>query len=55
MGDDAHGVEVVDRAKRDGIDTACVVRRPGTATGLVVDVVDSDAQWRYLRAQRRRC
>ena len=40
---------LLDRAQRDGIDTACVVRRPGTSTGLIVNVVDSDARWRYLQ------
>jgi ribokinase len=47
-GDDAVGDGLLDQARQDGIDVSAVVRRPGTATGLIVDLVDSQARWRYL-------
>ncbi len=47
-GDDETGTRLIERADRDGIDTSAVVRREGTRTGLIVDVVDSSGQWRYL-------
>lgn len=48
VGDDDEGARVLDRAIRDGVDTSCVVRRPGARTGLVVDVADARGTWRYL-------
>jgi ribokinase len=48
-GDDPAADLVLDRARRDGLDVSRVVRRPGTATGLVVDVLERDGQWRYLQ------
>jgi ribokinase len=46
VGDDAVGERLVARAAADGIGTGAVVRRPGCATGLIVDVVADG--WRYL-------
>jgi ribokinase len=46
LGDDPHGDRLLDQARADGIDTTCVVRRPGTSSGLVVDIVAED--WHYL-------
>src|SRR5256885_17033322 len=44
--------EVADRvlaqARADGVDVAPVIRRAGTATGLIVDVVDGERNWHYL-------
>jgi ribokinase len=48
VGDDRHADEVLARAVADGIGTRAVVRRTGTRTGLIVDVVDGDGHWRYL-------
>jgi ribokinase len=47
-GDDEAGSRLLEQAVRDGIDVTAVARRPGTATGLIVDVVDRHGQWRYL-------
>jgi ribokinase len=49
VGDDRHADEVLARAVADGIDTRPVVRRSGTRTGLIVDVVDGAGKWRYLQ------
>jgi ribokinase len=48
-GDDKAADAVLDQAHRDGIDVTHVVRRPGVATGLVVEALDADGQWRYLQ------
>ncbi|WP_214406568.1 PfkB family carbohydrate kinase [Pseudonocardia lacus] len=37
------------QAAADGVDTRHVVRRPGAATGLVVEVLEDDGRWRYLQ------
>lgn len=47
-GDDQAGTRLIEQAGKDGIDTSAVIRRPGTRSGLVVDVVTPDGQWRYL-------
>ncbi|MBO0806617.1 MAG: DUF2795 domain-containing protein, partial [Nocardiopsaceae bacterium] len=47
-GDDPVGTGLLRQAERDGIDVSGTSRRPGTRTGLVVDIVDRDGQWRYL-------
>ncbi|WP_432491179.1 PfkB family carbohydrate kinase [Kineococcus gypseus] len=39
VGDDPAGEQVLEQARRDGIDVRCVVRRPGATTALLVDVV----------------
>ncbi|HKN96508.1 MAG TPA: PfkB family carbohydrate kinase, partial [Pseudonocardiaceae bacterium] len=48
VGDDADADRVLDRARADGIDVTAVTRRAGSRTGLIVDIVDDDATWRYL-------
>lgn len=48
VGDDHVAATLLARAKRDGIDVDPVVRRAGTATGLVVDVPDAHGDWHYL-------
>src|SRR2546429_2416060 len=47
VGDDDTGTWLIAQARRDGIDVSQVVRRAGTRTGLIVDVLTPDAQWRY--------
>lgn len=46
VGDDAVGERLIARAAADGIGTGAVVRRPGCATGLIVNIVADG--WRYL-------
>jgi ribokinase len=48
LGDDRAGDEALAQARADGIDVSCVVRRSGTATGLIVEVLDREHRWRYL-------
>ncbi|MFY1594173.1 PfkB family carbohydrate kinase [Micromonospora sp. WMMD737] len=48
VGDDEVGERLLALARADGIDVQWVRRRPGTPTALIVDVVDADADWRYL-------
>jgi ribokinase len=48
VGDDDAGAWLIGQAGRDGIDVSPVVRRRGTRTGLIVDIVTPDGQWRYL-------
>lgn len=50
VGDDQVGRRVLDQARSDGIDTSLVVRRSGTETALVVNIVDSEGQWHYLES-----
>jgi ribokinase len=47
-GDDVIGDALLDQARRDGIDVTAVLRRPGTLTGLIVELLDSDGKWRYV-------
>jgi len=47
-GDDQTGTRLIEQVRKDGIDTSAVIRRPGTRSGLIVDVVTPDGQWRYL-------
>lgn len=47
-GDDRPGSQLLRQAERDGIDVSAVRRRPGTSTGLIVDIVDRSGHWRYL-------
>jgi ribokinase len=47
-GDDRTADVMLDQAHRDGIDLTYVFRRPGVATGLVVETLDSEGQWRYF-------
>jgi ribokinase len=48
VGDDAVGDDLVARARADGVDVSPVVRRAGTRTGLIVSLLDSHGQWRYV-------
>ncbi|HEY3753192.1 MAG TPA: PfkB family carbohydrate kinase [Pseudonocardiaceae bacterium] len=48
VGDDTEADRVLDRARSDGIDVHGVIHRPNTRTGLIVDVVDAEARWRYF-------
>jgi ribokinase len=48
-GEDVIGEVLLDQARRDGIDVTAVVRRRGALTGLIVEVLDSDGQWRYVQ------
>jgi len=48
VGDDRQGADAVRQAERDGIDVSGVVRRPGTSTALLVDVVTGDGVRRLL-------
>ncbi|GAA1514126.1 PfkB family carbohydrate kinase [Dactylosporangium maewongense] len=47
-GDDPVGDALLARAALDGIDVTHVVRRPGTATGLIVEALEDGGRWRYL-------
>ncbi|MEV0807687.1 PfkB family carbohydrate kinase [Micromonospora sp. NPDC050200] len=42
VGDDEVGDALLARARADGINVRAVRRRPGTATGLIVDLVDAE-------------
>lgn len=48
VGDDEVGARLLAQARADGIDTDPVVRRAGTATGLIVDLLTERGEWRYL-------
>ncbi len=48
VGDDAVAERLLDQARADRVDVSGVVRRTGCATGLIVDVVDTEGRWRYL-------
>ncbi|MEH0828355.1 MULTISPECIES: PfkB family carbohydrate kinase [unclassified Micromonospora] len=48
VGDDAVGDALLARARADGVDVRAVLRRPGTATGLIVDLVDAEGRWHYV-------
>src|SRR4051812_16099424 len=48
-GDDVISDVLLDQARRDGIDVRAVVRRPGTLTGLIVELLDAEAHWRYVQ------
>ncbi|MEU4564784.1 PfkB family carbohydrate kinase [Actinoplanes sp. NPDC023936] len=48
-GDDRVGEELIEQARRDGIDVGHVVCRPGTETGLIVEALDGSGGWRYLQ------
>jgi ribokinase len=47
-GDDRTADEMLDQAHRDGIDVTHVFRRPGVATGLVLETLDAAGLWRYF-------
>ncbi|MFI5931048.1 PfkB family carbohydrate kinase [Actinoplanes sp. NPDC051494] len=48
-GDDLIGDHLLGQARADGIGTAGVVRRPGTLTGLIVELLDDEGYWRYVQ------
>ncbi|NMH99300.1 hypothetical protein HF526_18575 [Pseudonocardia sp. K10HN5] len=48
VGDDAVADRLLEQLACDGVAGTWVTRRPGAATGLVVDVVDCGRSWRYL-------
>ncbi|WP_406045413.1 PfkB family carbohydrate kinase [Micromonospora sp. NBC_00898] len=48
VGLDEVGDRLLGQARSDGIDVAPVLRREGTASALIVDVVDAHGGWRYL-------
>jgi ribokinase len=48
-GDDDVGADLLVQADRDGIDVSTVVRRSGTPTGLIVEMLDSSGHWQYLQ------
>ena len=50
VGDDLVGEELLAQCERDHLDTTAVLRRTGTESALMVDVVTADGQWRYLES-----
>ncbi|MBO3737839.1 PfkB family carbohydrate kinase [Actinoplanes flavus] len=48
-GTDRAGGELLDQARRDGVDVSRVVRRDGAPTGLIVEALDASGGWRYLQ------
>lgn len=49
IGDDDAGTRVLDQARQDGIDVTTVVRRADTPTGLIVEALEANGDWRYLQ------
>src|SRR4051794_6448438 len=47
-GDDRTADLMLDQAHRDGIDLTYCFRRPGVATGLVVETLEAGDRWRYF-------
>jgi ribokinase len=47
-GDDVIGDVLLDQARRDGIDVRAVVRRAGTLTGLIDELLEDGGHWRYV-------
>ena len=50
VGDDLVGEELLAQCVRDRLDTTAVLRRTGTESALMVDVVTADGQGRYLES-----
>jgi ribokinase len=48
-GDDVIGDVLLDQARADGVEVSTVVRRRGTLTGLIVELLDAHAQYRYIQ------
>jgi hypothetical protein len=48
VGDDEEADRLLAQARADGIEVAPVIRRAGTRSGLIVDVVDDRRQWHHL-------
>jgi ribokinase len=53
VGDDSVGDDLISQCRADGIDTTAVRQRSQTESALMVDVVTSDGQWRYLESVPR--
>ncbi|MEU5790163.1 PfkB family carbohydrate kinase [Micromonospora purpureochromogenes] len=49
VGDDEVGDRLLAQVRADGVDVRAVCRRPGTPTGLIVDLVDAKGQWHYVQ------
>lgn len=49
VGDDHAGDDLLTQARSDGIDVTHVVRRPGAPTGVIVEVLEADGDWRYVQ------
>src|SRR5689334_25295734 len=47
-GDDPVGDALLARAGVDGIDITHVVRRAGTPSGLIIELLEDGGQWRYV-------
>ena len=48
VGDDEVADRLLEQGRADGVDVGCVVRRSGTRSGLIVDVLEAGGGWRYL-------
>ncbi|MCP2164077.1 ribokinase [Goodfellowiella coeruleoviolacea] len=48
VGSDEVAERLLAQARADGVDVSAVVRRADTGTGLIVNVLDRHARWRYL-------
>jgi ribokinase len=48
VGEDQIAQRLLTQAQHDQVDTSAVIHRPGVRTALVVDIVDSNGQWRSL-------
>ncbi|MEO3779294.1 PfkB family carbohydrate kinase [Micromonospora sp. B11E3] len=48
VGDDDVAERLLARARADGVDVRAVLRRTGTPTGLILDLVDAHGRWRYV-------
>jgi ribokinase len=48
VGEDDIGARLLAQVRQDRVDVSALVRRPGVRTALIVDIVDSSGQWRYL-------
>ncbi|WP_344751141.1 PfkB family carbohydrate kinase, partial [Micromonospora olivasterospora] len=48
VGDDDIAERLLARARADGVDVRAVLRRAGTPTGLILDLVDAGGRWRYV-------
>ncbi|WP_250006064.1 PfkB family carbohydrate kinase [Actinoplanes sp. M2I2] len=47
-GDDVIGDVLLAQARQDGIDVRSVIRRPGTLTGLIVEILEPGGHYRYV-------
>lgn len=49
VGDGDVGHDLLAKARRDGIDVRHVVTRQGAETGLIVEALEPNGDWRYLQ------